>query len=337
MKWVFYLLLLANALFFSWELRHLEPPRASVAAVVPSAGPAFVNRLLLLSEVSKSELRERGVPLPAEPDVSASTASTPATDGAADASAGLCFSIGPLAADFDPAALRAWITELGGVANLRIGERRERALYWVYFPPLQSREAAIKRVEGMRGEGIGDIYIIPKGDMANAVSLGVYSQRRSLERRLNELRAKGYEPSIVPRYRTRRASWLDVAFRSGFEWPGERFIGRFPELEFSQATCTADQIASLAALPYNPPARRKYLYSDQSNAPEAASESPAPNQRGTLGQQPETNGAAQPPATDVQDAPSVEAVNSGPVNPGSVNPDSGAATTTPLVEPTNPD
>ena len=52
----------------------------------------------------------------------------------------------------------------------------------------------------MRDQDIDDIYVIHRGDMDNAASLGLYSHQGSLDRRLIELRSKGYEPSIEQRY-----------------------------------------------------------------------------------------------------------------------------------------
>jgi len=44
----------------------------------------------------------------------------------------------------------------------------------------------------MRAQGIEDIIVVPKGDMANAISLGVYSRTEFRDRRLKELNAKGH-------------------------------------------------------------------------------------------------------------------------------------------------
>ena len=90
MKWVFYLVLAANAAFFSWELKRLEPPPPPGSGEPPVA--AHVNRLLLLSEIDMSELRERNfvpaqmpVPLATDPGPIADTSSPPAADRPAPA------------------------------------------------------------------------------------------------------------------------------------------------------------------------------------------------------------------------------------------------------------
>ena len=182
----------------------------------------------------------------------------------------LCYSIGPMLADEEISAMGEWLEGQGGQLELRVDERRELSLYWVYFPSLPSRAAAVERVSRMKAEGLNDIYIIPAGDQANAISLGVYSQRSSLDRRLRELKAKGYDPSIVPRYRTTKAAWFDAIFLAIYQYPATEFADLFPAIQMAPVTCTTSQIATGTAAFYNSPGsrRRAYHYSDHDTASE---------------------------------------------------------------------
>ena len=266
MKWIVYALLAVNAAFFSWQFRELEPASPPVRASAPE--PTYVNRLLLLSELDSGELRRR--PPPVRPSVSSSAPEPDIAEAATERAAVgpdlldvpfpepvaptdpyVCYRVGPLASAGEIESMRRWLEARGAKASLRTDERREIALYWVYFPPLPSREAAVQRVKRMRGEGIDDIYIIPRGDQANAVSLGVYSHRTSLERRVAELRSKGYSPSIVPRYRTSRASWFDAEFDGGFEFAPEEFAASFPVADMAPVPCESPPIARDPRVPYN--------------------------------------------------------------------------------------
>ncbi len=247
MKWIFYFLLLANAGYFLWQVKYREPPPAPVATLEMPL-PGNVNRLLLLSEYDASRLRERSRPVQAPPSPVAPADQTALAAGATpdeaqapvedEAQADVCFSVGPLRGGGDETRVGVWLRSHGGQSTLREGERREVALFWVYFPPFQTREAAVERVLEMRERDVDDIYVIPRGDMANAVSLGLYSHRLSLERRIEALRRKGYEPSVVPRYKTTKASWLDVRFPAGRPFPRERFGELFPDTEAVRAKCT---------------------------------------------------------------------------------------------------
>jgi hypothetical protein len=264
MKWVFYLLLLANAGFFAVQYHEdpTTPPQHPRALPVS----ANVNRLLLLSEVNSGELRARPpvsersgleAPAGAEPAI---PEELPFDSTVAD---GSCYSIGPLEGDSQVAAVRTWIVAMGGNPILRVGERRELVRYWVYFPPFPSWLEAAQRAEHMRSLGIEDLIVIPKGDMAKAISLGVFSQRPFLDRRMRELREHGYEPSIMPRYETKKASWFDVNFEWGRALDEEDVALRFPGVELDDVDCESGEIARRSADPYNGNSSpRRYFYSD---------------------------------------------------------------------------
>lgn len=243
MKWLVYFLLLANAAFFARQyylMANAPPPPPQ--AVRPYD---HVNRLLLFSETDIGQLRVRepaaepAVAAAAEPPVetslpAAETAVIPVRN---------CYSIGPLKDDAQVAAIRTWLVAMGGDPLVRVDERREPERYWVYFPPLESRETAVQEVERMRSQGIDDVIVVFSGDMENAISLGVFSQRSSLERRLKELRGLGYDPLILTRYGSEKLSWIDVSFEEGAGLTESEVAARFPEAQLSEANCIAGEIA----------------------------------------------------------------------------------------------
>lgn len=237
MRWLVLSLLIANAAFLGWQLQREPAPPEPAASPTP---PGMVNRLLLVGEIDDSVLRERRGPLAVEPSLAPSD-SVKLDDVLAampeSAREAACYTVGPLEGEAAAEAVRAWLVERDQRVTLRVGERREVARYWVHLPPVSSREAAEDRAREMRAAGIDDIYVIPRGDMANAISLGLYSQRESLERRLRELEDKGFTPSIAPRYRTLTASWLDVAASASRPVPVEALSRRFPEAEMRPSAC----------------------------------------------------------------------------------------------------
>ena len=252
MKWAFYALVVLNATFFSWQmtLEGSPPPAGEPAGAPVPAAPGYVNRLLLVSELDSSILRERvaspiKVPAPrgggarGESGQGRTLAAVTPQDTAASTSdpAAACYSVGPLD---DPAAIEdigAWLRGEDADAALRADERREVTRYWVYLPPAESREQADVRVEAMRASGIDDIYVIPRGDMAFAISLGLFSQRASLDRRLEALERRGFTPSVTPRYRSVTASWYDVRFDSAADLRAQALAARFPGVEVKPAAC----------------------------------------------------------------------------------------------------
>ena len=181
MKWVFYILCVVNAGYLAWQLRELEPAPAVSPPAIPE--PDYVNRLLLLSEVDRDELTPRIVALaPVEEALPAEVAGI-VESSVVDAPAleRVCYSIGPLDSEDETTAMRVWLEARNGVANLRIDERRELALYWVFLPPMVNRGVALRRVEHLRGLG-GRRYLH-------------YSPRRHGQCHF----ARGVQSQVVPR------------------------------------------------------------------------------------------------------------------------------------------
>lgn len=243
MKWLVYFLLLVNVAFFARQYHQMSDAPPPVRQAVRPYD--HVNRLLLMGETNVEKLRVRDpVSKPAVTEVVEAPTESPLRSPTSSVIAVQnCYSIGPLKEDTQVAAIRTWLVAMGGDPVLRVDERSELDRYWVYFPPYTTREEAVQIVERMRSQGIEDVIAVSSGDMENAISLGVFSQRSSLERRLQELRALGYEPSIMPRYSSEKAFWLDVRFEQGEKLTQSEVSGRFPEVALSEASCISGEIA----------------------------------------------------------------------------------------------
>ncbi len=273
MKWVFYALLALNIWYFAAHFSAVQVEPVALAPVPPQSN--HINQLLMLEELEAGELQQRNE---ADGSVDAAVATGTAADDSTRQPAGreasiapraivkastvpyprssapnappegVCLSFGPLDDGALISQMRTWLGVRGGHTELREHERRELFRYWVYFPPFTSHAQAAQRVSGMRAKGIDDIFIIPRGDMGNAISLGVYSRRDSLHRRLDELRRKGYEPSVVPRYKTERAAWLDAVFPKDARLELAAFNQTFAGIEVSDAKCTPEALRHLLRL-----------------------------------------------------------------------------------------
>jgi len=269
-KWVIACLVVINATFFVWQLGRERPATVPDAPEPAASSSAMVNRLLLVSELDRGVLRQRlgaekqTSPAPAESHSEADATGEPARSAARDQSPPLvsdsdvqCYTVGPLDNADDISALADWFSAQGSEAKLRTDERREVVSTWVFVPPLASREAADARVREMQEANIDDIYVIPRGDMANAISLGLYSQEESLERRISELERRGFSPSVLPRYRTVTASWFDVITSAAQPMTVGVLDQIFPDLIVRRIACAPGLIAGDPAIPYNRDEKRR--------------------------------------------------------------------------------
>jgi hypothetical protein len=281
-KWVILSLVLMNATFFGWQLNRDQAVLVSGEPVPAATSTAMVNRLLLVSEVDSGVLHQRRSLAPRPPMAAPqSPAGIPGSDNDT-ASVSLdevlaiplesdreCYTVGPLENEDDISALSDWFSAQGSQATLRNDERREIDSTWVFLAPQESREAADTRVQEMLAAGIDDIYVIPRGDMANAISLGLYSQSETLQRRVSELEGRGFTPSVLPRYRTVTASWFDVTASAAQPMTVAVLDQIFPDLIVRRVACGNGPIAGDPAISYNlTDLRQEGGYSDNASGAE---------------------------------------------------------------------
>lgn len=204
MKGVFLLLLLANlglaAVFY------LKPVESEVKLAV--AAPVELGGLVLLKEVGEerlAELVEAKARLRVEMvDLQVSELAEPAL-----VVSELCTMLGPfdevLKAEYIVEAL-ASLEVLGALERLEIpGEPG----YWVYLSPLPSRKEALRKLHELQAKGV-DSYVIPKGDIVNGISFGMYSRSESAKVRLAEVKKFGYEAEIKEVPRSYEELWVVV-------------------------------------------------------------------------------------------------------------------------------
>lgn len=108
-----------------------------------------------------------------------------------------CPRIGPLASDSELLNMQRWLDQYGvlfRMTTVSSGGAVRGGKTMVYLPPANSLADARSIRDDLLSNGITDIGIIRQGDLANAISLGVFSQPASVERRREQLRARGFEP-----------------------------------------------------------------------------------------------------------------------------------------------
>jgi hypothetical protein len=115
--------------------------------------------------------------------------------------------------------------------------------YWVLMPAQGSRQAARNKVKELLDAGIEDVWRFTKGELANAISLGLFSRRAPAERHQREINRKGFVTEVRPRYIDETSYWLD--FRSTDDRalpPGvqEELARDYPDAKLSSRVCPSD-------------------------------------------------------------------------------------------------
>jgi len=173
MRTLFLLLVLANLAFFAWS-RYFSPSEAAADGVV-----ARQNEPDKLKIVPPAELAPR-VPVTQRPVALLG-----------------CLEWGSFTlADSRHAEKALEPLALGE----RLAQRRteEAANWWVFIPPLASRQAALKKAAELKALGVTDYFIVgEEGETPWALSLGVFRTEEAAQTRLAALRTQGVRSAIV--------------------------------------------------------------------------------------------------------------------------------------------
>ena len=90
--------------------------------------------------------------------------------------------------------------------------REKQVGYWVLIPAQGSRQAARRKVKELLDAGVKDVWRFSKGELANSISLGLFSNRAPAERHRRAVGRKGFAAEVRPRVIDETSYWLD--FRS---------------------------------------------------------------------------------------------------------------------------
>jgi hypothetical protein len=215
MRWLLMLLVVLNLLFYLYNLNQRSP---LVEGGVKTASASSGADLKLLSETKSLA-----------PRVSSN-----------DEDAGCLFLGG-----FDQESMALAIEQrlLSRDIDSRVKSVDEAAGidYWVYLPPLVSRQASLRQLRELQSRNI-DSYIITVGDLSNGISLGIFSRKDSAESVVSRLQGIDYAASIRELPRTHRSYWVQVAGarRHLLGEPLLRDLMKdFPELEHQQMPCSS--------------------------------------------------------------------------------------------------
>ncbi len=222
MRWLFIFLLVLNVVYFGVELdRDTAIRHKQTGSVLPV--PASAQRLQLIRE-----LPEPPAPRTIDSGVDVAVATPVATDLPTDAelvtelpeiqlaeastiiASYTCFRIGPVLDEEPINALQDWFDARNTPAQTHFIEEQGKQMFWIYLAPQPSRENAMAVLEEMQSKGIGDFRLINRGDLQNAISLGLFSSRDAVNTRLQELKEKGYVPVVVPYANVSKIYSLDV-------------------------------------------------------------------------------------------------------------------------------
>ena len=122
----------------------------------------------------------------------------------------LCVSFGPFTESHQAGELSNWLKENEIQTKQRNEGDTEDQYFWIYLSPSETKDEAKVAIADLKGKGVQDYRLINKGNLQNAISLGLFSTQSAVNRRLNELKNIGYQPIMVPYHKTDFIIWVDA-------------------------------------------------------------------------------------------------------------------------------
>jgi len=208
MKWLIFLLILANLLFFAFSEGYLGRPHN------PDA-------LRLKKQIRPEAIRvvshDTPPPLAPQAETKPETAKTeppnaePKPEAAAAAPAEICLMWNELPAK-DADLLTALLSEkFTGFKQTKRPEKTQSKSWWVSIAPLANKAEADKKAKELKELGIKE-YIVVQDAAANrwAVSLGVFSSESGAKTHLAKLRESGVRSARVEPYHSKETFTVEA-------------------------------------------------------------------------------------------------------------------------------
>jgi hypothetical protein len=85
--------------------------------------------------------------------------------------------------------------QLGDKLSQRSSE--ETVSYWVYIPPLGSKKDAEKKISELKASGVTDYFLVQDGQWKNAISLNLFKNEELARKYLAELQTKGVKSAVI--------------------------------------------------------------------------------------------------------------------------------------------
>lgn len=183
MKWLIYLLLIFNIGFAAWHFRGLDSREDGASGTLDIQNE---SQLVLLSEFQKQQQKSK-----------------------ITASGKLCYSLGPfmVKANSNKAQI---LLKAKNIESKRIRLRdTSRSGYWVILPATETRKEANKHIQRLKKLKVKDYFLVATGKNENAISLGVFSQKKLARRRVDEVIRMGFVPRMESVALPRKVYWLN--------------------------------------------------------------------------------------------------------------------------------
>jgi len=271
MRWIFVVLVLVNVGILVWhsvESSRVERMEALNTASGGDQGVISGGPLILVSELTEKQLTTpkpvAAVVKEASPAVVPAVKEEISSTGAQVSTAATAVKVVAPVVSVEPASGKTSLVEsnqcsrLGPATNAAQAEQVSQRLlaftiitdvidvdvpgkpeYWVILPPFSDEKAALQKMQELQGRSI-QAQIIPKGDLANAISFGLHGLQEDANKQAEELNAKGFKVIVKALPVIHKEKWLALNERQAPKLTDELWQGihaDFPKLDKQIKNC----------------------------------------------------------------------------------------------------
>jgi hypothetical protein len=174
MRTVFFILMLANVAFFAFAWSGSGAEANGDAQIIGQQLNPEKIRLLMPEQVSALTRKPEPPKVPT-----------------------VCLEWGAFVGG-DAARAGQALEPLGLGAKLTQRRQEDVAGFWVYIPPLASRQIATQKAGELKRLGVDDYFVVPDDPKwRNAISLGVFKTEEAAKARRDAVRAKGVNSATI--------------------------------------------------------------------------------------------------------------------------------------------
>jgi len=219
---------LLNVAFYVWQADIFNLHTANNTTKAMKIDPN-IPKLVLLTEQTGKEKEKPAAKPKAESKPEAKTESKPqskpvSTQVAKASNSALpkpkdgkavCYALGPFDGLPQAQNISEKLRDLGAFTLERAVTSESPIGYWVYLPSFDSWKTAKEKVVKLEEKGFKDMFIVGRGQMKNAVSLGLFKNEDGAKDRVEQLKKINEKPQIQTQYKQQDLYWIDIDVEPG--------------------------------------------------------------------------------------------------------------------------
>lgn len=214
MRFICFTLLIVNVCFVIYVYRVVALEPVVVSAGEPALELRSSDSLILLNEIEKKpivetvRLRESAnVASQSSGSLSESSEGVAISASQSSEATNMCMRVGAFSSMADANDFVEKLSEGGVKSTVKNVLVSTTVGFWLHLPPLPSSKELRRRLAELQRQGV-DSYAIPDGELANGVSLGMFSEQQRAESLQKSISQLGYRPKIAEVPREKRELWV---------------------------------------------------------------------------------------------------------------------------------